>query len=65
MLIRRSHLLIWRSHLLIQSKTINCVGWVEERNPTFSRICWVSVRSTQPTIIYNKVCDHLVNTEAR
>jgi len=29
------------------------VGWVEERNPTFSRLCWVSLRSTQPTIILN------------
>ncbi|MBD2207685.1 hypothetical protein H6G33_35605 [Calothrix sp. FACHB-1219] len=29
------------------------VGWVEERNPTFSAICWVSLRSTQPTFILN------------
>ena len=24
-----------------------------ERNPTFIRLCWVSLRSTQPTIIQN------------
>ncbi len=29
------------------------VGWVEERNPTFSGLCWVSLRSTQPTNLQN------------
>jgi hypothetical protein len=27
------------------------VGWVEERNPTIPILCWVSLRSTQPTIM--------------
>ncbi len=30
------------------------VGWVEERNPTFSGLCWVSLRSTQPTNLLNR-----------
>ncbi len=30
------------------------VGWVEERNPTFSGHCWVSLRSTQPTNLLNR-----------
>ncbi|MEH2295823.1 hypothetical protein [Nostoc sp.] len=38
---------------MLDLKTLDCVGWVEERNPTFSAICWVSLGSTQPTIIVN------------
>jgi hypothetical protein len=34
-------------------KTLNCVGWVEERNPTFSSIVGFRKASTQPTIILN------------
>ncbi|MBD2204367.1 MULTISPECIES: hypothetical protein [unclassified Calothrix] len=37
----------------LASKTLNRIGWVEERNPTFSAICWVSLRSTQPTLLLN------------
>ncbi|MBC6432485.1 hypothetical protein FM036_17670 [Nostoc sp. HG1] len=33
----------------LKPKTLTCVGWVEERNPTFFLVCWVSLRSTQPT----------------
>jgi hypothetical protein len=31
------------------------VGWVEERNPTFSGLCWVSLCSTQPTNFLNRI----------
>ncbi|WP_374108378.1 hypothetical protein [Nostoc sp. XA010] len=50
-------------------KTLNCVGWVEERrperecvskswgfpqgNPTFPGLCWVALCLTQPTIFLN------------
>ncbi|WP_193199853.1 hypothetical protein [Nostoc sp. MG11] len=37
----------------VKPKKLNYVGWVEERNPTFAGLCWVSLRSTQPTIILN------------
>jgi hypothetical protein len=46
----------------LSPKTLTCVGWVEERNPTFSWLCWVTLReaaprlrkaSTQPTIFQN------------
>ncbi|MGF1934367.1 MAG: hypothetical protein RM347_008190 [Nostoc sp. ChiQUE02] len=37
----------------VKAKKLNYVGWVEARNPTFSSFCWVSLRSTQPTIILN------------
>ncbi|MDZ8223992.1 hypothetical protein [Nostoc sp. ChiVER01] len=30
-----------------------CVGWVEERNPIFCWVYWVSLRSAQPTNILN------------
>ncbi len=37
----------------VKPKKLNYVGWVEERNSTFAGLCWVSLRSTQSTIILN------------
>ena len=31
----------------LQAKPV--VGWVEARDPTILGLCWVSLRSTQPT----------------
>ncbi|NMG20840.1 hypothetical protein DP116_15770 [Brasilonema bromeliae SPC951] len=48
-----------RNTARVLPKKQKCVGWVEERNPTFGTLCWVSLRSTQPTNILN--CGHSVN----
>jgi hypothetical protein len=39
------------NNLLAKNK--KCVGWVEERNPTFYGVCWVSLR-LNPTYKYSK-----------
>jgi hypothetical protein len=37
----------------LSPKTLTPVGWVEERNPTFGWLCWVS-QSLNPTIFLNR-----------
>ncbi|MCF2145869.1 hypothetical protein IQ276_005215 [Desmonostoc muscorum LEGE 12446] len=41
--------------MVLSLKNYFGVGWVEERNPTFSGLCWVSRPSTQPTNFLNRI----------
>jgi predicted nucleic acid-binding protein len=53
-------------YLSVKLKKINYVGWVKERNPTFTRVLWVSLCSTQPTKILNRaVLDRYLSREIR
>ncbi|QFS47288.1 hypothetical protein GXM_04778 [Nostoc sphaeroides CCNUC1] len=45
------YLFLYYNTLGLEPKTLNCVGWVEERNPTFIRICWVTLKFN-PTYDY-------------
>jgi hypothetical protein len=37
----------------LSGKSLKFVGWVEERNPTFLGLCWVSLKFN-PTYKYSK-----------
>ncbi|MEH2236400.1 hypothetical protein [Nostoc sp.] len=46
-----NNIALYPNTLGLKPKILTCVGWVEERNPTFFVVCWVT-RMFNPTYNY-------------